>query len=124
FNLPRPRPSAAEYARSEKSDAALVSMVDRFGLNTGLERELWVRAAAYVVLAADGEVRGPFFAIGRARSGRKFFGFGKGFDRTDAELVRSAISQTAHRLVRTLITGVEMPFARNSRVAILPALIP
>lgn len=122
--LPRPDPAAAETARAAGADAAVVIALDRFGVNTGIERELWIRTAAYVVMAAEGEVRGPWYALGRARSGRKFFGFGRGFDRTDSELMHAAASQAAHHLATTLSTGVEIPFARNRRVAIVPAIVP
>lgn len=119
-----PKPSEesmAAYTRAAQADAALVVAIDRFGLRAGLEREIWFQIVAYL-MPAEGEARGPFFAVGRGRVTRRLIG--KGYGKDDSQLVRESCQQIARQLAHTLETGRESPFMRAARVAILPAAAP
>jgi hypothetical protein len=119
-----PKPSEesmAAYARSAQADAALVVAIDRFGLRSGMEREVWLQVVAYLT-PAEGAARGPFFAVGRGRAMRKLIG--RGYGKDDSQLVRESCQQAARQLTLTLETGRESPLARSARIAILPAAAP
>ncbi len=119
-----PKPSEesmATYARSAQADAALVIAIDRFGLRTGLEREVWFQVIAYLS-PTEGPMRGPFFAVGRGRVTRKLIG--KGYGKDDSQLVRESCQQIARQLSHTLETGKQSPFMHHARIAILPAATP
>jgi hypothetical protein len=116
---------AGAIANVRDSDACLLTVMDRFGLNAGLEREVWLRTVAWMwrrVPNSRGVLTGPYYAVGRAVAGRKLIG--KGFGRTDDELVRDACAQASTRLVGTLETGRSPLFMDTCRVAVLPATIP
>lgn len=119
-----PKPSeesVAAYVRAVQADSALVVAIDRFGLRSGLEREVWFQVVAYLI-PAEGEARGPFFAVGRGRVTRRLIG--KGYGKDDSQLVRESCQQIARQLVYTLETGREAPFVRSVRIAILPVAAP
>lgn len=119
-----PKPSEesmAAYVRTAQADAALVVAIDRFGLRSGLEREVWFQIVAYL-MPAEGAARGPFFAVGRGRVTRRLIG--RGYGKDDSQLVRESCQQIARQLTHTLETGRESPFMRSARVAILPAAAP
>lgn len=108
------------------ADACLITRIDHFNRNTGLEREIWLRAVGWLWRADEqggmDSARGPFFAIGRAVAGRRLLR--GGFSKTDDELVRQAATQAAQRLSGELETGRTPLFMDDCRVAVLPAVIP
>lgn len=119
--LPLAEPLAG-LAREAGADAALAVAVDRFGTQTGLERGVWLRLIAYVMPTEGGALRGPFHALGWARTGRKLFV--KGFQKSDSRLAREAAAQAVGQLTHTLQTGQDPPFAREARVVVVPAMTP
>jgi hypothetical protein len=126
-NGPAIAPLAApmeELARAAQADAALVVLMDRFGTHSGLEREVWMRLTAWLKPGGDRPLCGPFYVYGVGRSGRKLFGFGKGYQKSDAQIARDAAAQAARQIAHALETGQEALFTRDAQVAIVPALVP
>jgi hypothetical protein len=124
FNMAATERLSAIAAR-EKSDALLVLSIDRFGMNAGFQREIWVRACAWLYSmrrSGKGELLGPFYALGQASAGRKLIG--KGFSRDDDALIAVAADAAAHRLKKALDTGRLPLFSEDSRYAVLPASLP
>jgi hypothetical protein len=113
--------AAAGDARNAGVDGAVVTVLDRFGAHTDLQREVWLRGVVYAV-RGSGSVAGPFHAVGVARAPRMLIR--PGFTRTDAQLVREAASQAAHLLATALETGRDAPFSDDTRVAVVPAVTP
>jgi len=111
--------------KEQKVDACLVLSVDRFGINTGFQREIWVRACAWLLTfrrSEKGELLGPFYALGQANARRKLIG--KGFSRDDDMLIEEAAGLAAQRLKKVLGTGRLPLFSEDSRYAVLPASLP
>jgi hypothetical protein len=119
---------ASEFCRSlagaHRAEACLLTVIDHFHTNTGLEREVWLRAIGWLWRADQpgGGFRGPFYAIGRAVAARRLIA--KGFARTDDQLVHQAAAQAAMRLVGQLETGRAPLFMDDCRVAVLSAAMP
>lgn len=122
----RPAEYAVGIMAAHQVDACIVTLVDRFGSNVGLEREVWLRAIAWLwrrdSKGGSEGLRGPYFAVGRAVSGRKLIG--KGFGRTDEQLAQVAATLAASRLVGTLETGRRPLFMEDCLVAVIPAFVP
>lgn len=112
----------AEFARVSGANAGLAIVMDRMGTRSGIEREVWLRVVAYLIPAENSTLRGPYHAYGWAKSARRFFR--RGYQKTDTQLAQEAALQAARQLAHVLETGEEAPFARDGRVAIVPADVP
>jgi hypothetical protein len=118
--------AGALFTAKVQSDSCLFAVMDRFGNNTGLEREVWIRTVAWLWKRVDkyepGVLVGPFFAVGRAVAGRQLFR--RGYSRSDDQLIKVATKQAALRLAGTLQTGRQALFMEDCRVAVIPAGLP
>jgi hypothetical protein len=110
-----------KLCQADGADGGLAIAIDRFGIQTGLERGIWVRAAAYLAKPDGKGLLGPFYGVGWARAGRRLLK--SGFSRTDDQLIEAAVGQATAQITHSLITGEASPLA-GGRVAILPALLP
>lgn len=114
---------ARRIASTVGADGVVCVALDRSGIRQALFREVWVRLTAYVVMAdAGATARGPVYALGVARTAPRLVG--RGFLRTDEDLVAEAAETAAARLYQALDRGHESPFAADMRVAVVPAAIP
>ncbi|MCC6728890.1 MAG: hypothetical protein IT208_06075 [Chthonomonadales bacterium] len=123
--LSRPRPAALaalpRSAREAGADAAVAVAADRVVLAPGIRREVWLRLVGYVG-RVDGEVLGPFVALGRASTIGAFLG--RRSPKSDADLARDAALTAADDLCRQLLGGAERPFRRDASAAVIPAALP
>jgi hypothetical protein len=117
-----PAEDAQRLGNGAGCDAAILVAVDRFGVRTAFVREMWLRAVAYVVVARNGEVRGPIYAVGQARTAPRLVR--PGFMRPDSDLLSDTVADACARLIRGLDKGDTAPFAADVRVAVLPAAVP
>jgi hypothetical protein len=120
--------SASDAAESRSTggafsaDGTLLLVIDRFATESGLERGIWLRCAASLQPSGDRSCSGPYYGVGAARAGRKLIG--KGFTRTDEQLVAQACDQAVAQILHGLLTGEQALFGRGERVAIVPAVVP
>jgi len=113
---------ARRLAEETGTDGVLLIAVDRFGVRTAFFREVWMRVVAHVVIERSGEVRGPIYAVGQARTAPRLVR--AGFMRSDAELVTDAAADACANLIHGLERGDTAPFAADVRVAVIPAAVP
>lgn len=120
--LPASDQAIAAMRQAQPVDGLLFTAVEDFGISGGLERTVWIRCVAYLARANSLHIDGPFDAAGWARAFRKLVG--KGYQRTDEDLLAAAARSAARQLVLTLVTGESSPFASPQRIAVLPAELP
>jgi hypothetical protein len=120
-DTPDTSPELGALARQANTDAGLAVTVDRCGLHVGIEREVWIRVAGRIETARS-EAFGPLYGVGWARSSRKLLG--RGFSRTDAELLDQAARQALAQMARQVRTGIRPPFAGGGRYLVVRAAAP
>lgn len=113
-------PSAG--APSAATDAVLTVTIDRYGMQRGFVREIWLRAKA--VWTPTGTSRPQFsaYVYGSAQTIKKILG--KGYSRPDSKLIADAADSAARSLLTALSTGESNPLAGDICVAIIPAGVP
>jgi hypothetical protein len=116
------RQALARHAELMEADAVLALSVGRFGGSGGLQREEWLSATGYLFVKERPGLLGPFRAYGLTRAVAPLIR--KLTQKDDETLLRDAAAQAARQVVHFLDTGVEPPFAREVRVAIVPAALP
>jgi hypothetical protein len=121
----QPMPEAAtvaQYAQRVQAEAVLVLSIRKMGGSGGLQREEWLSIVGNLFLKSRGGFLPPFYAYGQARAMAPLLR--KLTPKDDELLLRKAVDQAAHQIAHFLDTGVEHPFAREVRIAILPADTP
>jgi hypothetical protein len=108
-------------AREAEVDAALAVEIDRCGMHAGIEREVWLRVRGLLETSQSAKV-GPFLGVGRARATRKLIG--RGYSKTDDELLAQAAQQAVSQLAHGMRTGDRAPFLTGGRVLVLRAMTP
>src|SRR5207248_287638 len=86
----------ASSARSAHADGALIVAVTRFGLQAGIERRVWLQTKTFLVRSDGDTVLGPFYSLGSDETLPKLIG--KGYARSDEEMLAMATGQAARRL--------------------------